>query len=181
MDYNPQSFLYEKFFHAARTGDVELLKRVLANGININAVDSDDSRGDGALHIAIRCRKSEAIKFLLENSADVDLRNAETRTPLHEAARCANPEAIEILVTYGADVNHSGGDFDFIALNHVFDINNIRTVTPELVRSAELLLDLGSRVNHDCDGLGCTAVSLIMLVCILSQPLNAFRSIKLPG
>lgn len=160
-DYLPpaQSFAHEKFFHAARTGDIPLLKHALAFGVSINALEPDD-QGDGALHIAIRCRKPEAIKFLLENSADIELRNCENRTPLHEAARCANAQAIRLLLDSGADVRLSGGDYDPRAINHIFHCN-MRAVTAEHIRSVEILLDYGYPVNHECDLTGCTIVSII--------------------
>ena len=65
---------------AARSGDVDALRALLAEGQDVNDPGED---GDRALHWAVAWGQETAIAFLLDNGADAKIRDDEDNTPLH--------------------------------------------------------------------------------------------------
>lgn len=57
-----------------------------------------------ALMDAVDDRCDERVKFLLDNGADTDLRNAYGETALMQAAKAGSVEMVNLLLEYGADV-----------------------------------------------------------------------------
>lgn len=62
-----------------------------------------NKKGMSALHYAVWDRKTEAVKFLIENGADVNLQDNKGMCPLHYAMSMRNTELTEFLIEYGAD------------------------------------------------------------------------------
>ena len=149
---------YKELFDAASEGDLEHLEAALLPSLDINALEPNHLQGRTALHVASQTGNVEAIQFLLTHGAKVDLRNSEYRTPLHDAAFNAQPEAIKALLKGGASIHLQTGDYNFTALHDVLKFKD--TVTPEQIKTIELLLDQGSDVNADADGWGSTLVGL---------------------
>ncbi|MHC4888996.1 MAG: ankyrin repeat domain-containing protein [Planctomycetota bacterium] len=79
---------------------VEILKVLIDNGANVDAIDK--KRGWSSLFWALAHFNTEAVKLLVNKSADVTLTDEEGYTPLHYAQL---PESVQILVDEGADVN----------------------------------------------------------------------------
>jgi len=78
------------------------LKEYVAAGKDLN------ERDELGLTLLVRSAQSgdvEAVKYLLEQEADVNLPNAEKNTPLHVAAFFGQVEVVKILVENGASVN----------------------------------------------------------------------------
>ena len=71
----------------------------------------DVSFGDGwtALHVASRFNRTDVIKHLLHEGADVNKQDRFKYTPLHLAAENRKTEAVRILIKNGADVNLMNG------------------------------------------------------------------------
>ena len=88
---------------AVRSGDLRAVKEQLTNGIDINAGDSEF--GVTALSWAALLDDTEIAKFLIEKSADVNMKNRDGSTPLHSAAFLGRSEIAELLIQKGADVN----------------------------------------------------------------------------
>ena len=68
----------------------------------------DVSYGNGwtALHLASRFNRTDVIKHLLHEGANMNRQTRYTKdTPLHYAAKDNNTEAARILIENGADVN----------------------------------------------------------------------------
>nr|CDS26837.2 protein phosphatase 1 regulatory subunit 12B [Hymenolepis microstoma] len=77
-------------FHAAcKNADLDEVKSLLANGVDINVTNVD---GLTVLH-----------QFLLSNNADVNAQDNEGWTPLHACASCAYPELAKLLLEHGAN------------------------------------------------------------------------------
>lgn len=91
--------------HAAQEGDIEVLKAVLAAGVDVNALDS---RGWTALMLATNKGYSLLIPLLLEAQADVNIRAPDGATALFMAVAHGNTEIIELLMKAGADVTIRG-------------------------------------------------------------------------
>ncbi len=119
---------------AAADGDLEMIKKLLAGGANINA--RDDS-GYTPLHKAVWWSRA-AVNLLLEEGADINVSDAEGCTPLHWASLWEDEALGALLVAKGADVEikDKGG---WTALHHA--------VTMRQVKLTERLLAAGADVN----------------------------------
>jgi ankyrin repeat protein len=88
---------------AARTGKVPAVKRLVAAGAIINAVET--VRGQNALMWAAAENNLEATATLLEGGANVNARTPAGFTALHFAVRAGNTAVVKALFERGADVN----------------------------------------------------------------------------
>ena len=121
---------------AAMRGDLEAVRLLLAEGVDVNAVQGD---GNTALHWAAYRRNAELVRLLVDARADTA---AKTRigdmTPLFMAAKVGDAEIMELLLQAGADAN----------------IANTNGTTPLMLAAGsgktaavQLLLDHGGDVN----------------------------------
>lgn len=98
---------------AARSGNLSAVRKVLTNGVNVNARDVNDST---ALHYAAAsCGDVNVVKLLLASGADVNVRNKQNVTPLLYSINmaCDKTEITLVLLQAGADVNVAeSGDGD---------------------------------------------------------------------
>jgi ankyrin repeat protein len=100
-------FLVDKGFEhsavhlAAFFGDLDEVKRYLAAGGDVNALDQSRLT---LLICAISGRHTEEIEFLISKGADVNLKGAEGWTALHRAAVYGYTEIVRMLLDRGADM-----------------------------------------------------------------------------
>ncbi|VUZ38868.1 unnamed protein product [Hymenolepis diminuta] len=88
-------------FHAAcKNADLDEVKALLANGVDINVTNVD---GLTVLHQACIDENYDVVQFLLSNNADVNAQDNEGWTPLHACASCAYPELAKLLLEHGAN------------------------------------------------------------------------------
>jgi len=88
---------------AASEGDVELVKELLEQGLNVNA---RDMHGLTPLHVAALKGHTEVAKVLLEHGADVNAREeCFENTPLHLTLEKGHLEVVKVLLEHGADIN----------------------------------------------------------------------------
>ena len=87
---------------AARAGDVEMLKRCLGEGADINAIVYLEGT---PLYQAAKAGQREAVEVLLASGADISRGQIGGRTPLHEAAHKGHADIVRILLAHGADPN----------------------------------------------------------------------------
>ncbi|MDP7049014.1 MAG: ankyrin repeat domain-containing protein [Verrucomicrobiota bacterium] len=85
---------YSSIAVAAKAGDVEALKKFLADGVDASAI--------GLLSAAASGGHKEFVELLIANGADVAAKNEYGSTPLHSAA---TKEIAELLIANGADIN----------------------------------------------------------------------------
>ena len=88
---------------AVRSGDLQAVKEQLANGVDINAEDSEF--GVTALSWAALLDNTEIAKFLIAKGADINAKSRDGSTPLHSAAFLGHTEIAELLIQKGAEVN----------------------------------------------------------------------------
>ena len=88
---------------AARSGDVEKVRKELEGGANVNAPDS--AGGRSALHWAANEGRIEVIPVLLEKGADVNVRDRAGKTALCIAGENGKVEAVKLLIAAKSDVN----------------------------------------------------------------------------
>lgn len=87
---------------AARDGDAEEVKRLLAAGANVNA---SNNIGCTALILAAYFGRVEMVSFLINSGAYVNARDDFGMTPLMNASQNGHAEIVRRLINAGADVN----------------------------------------------------------------------------
>lgn len=94
---------------AASTGNLNVVKRALANGMDANL--KDPKSGDILLGTAALMGHTEIVALLLEHGADVNLRSKDGGTALHAAAFLGRAETVKLLLEHGADttIRHNMG------------------------------------------------------------------------
>ncbi|MGB2795946.1 MAG: ankyrin repeat domain-containing protein, partial [Phycisphaerae bacterium] len=92
----------EPLVWAARGGQMEVARMLLARGASVNAWTRWN---ETALHAAAEAGKADMVTFLLQMGTDVNDQGGGGRTPLHEAAREGHVEAARRLLAAGARVD----------------------------------------------------------------------------
>lgn len=87
---------------AALIGDLEEVKRLIKEGVPVNAPDTFNNTP--LLH-ATRRGKTGCIRFLIDQGADVNMANKNGYSPLLAAVVQENTESVNLLLEAGADVN----------------------------------------------------------------------------
>jgi uncharacterized protein len=114
------------FLRAAQSGDVELMKLLLAHGadpkiptahgVTALAVASGIGWVEGITYEWTPAQSLEAVKMCLDFGIDPNVHDDEGRTALHGAAHKGRPDVIQLLVDHGADLEaHDNGSRDTFA------------------------------------------------------------------
>ena len=174
---------------AARDRETDFIKRIQTMTKDspdlINAPDSNFAQ-QTPLHAAVSANMLKATTFLLDNKADIEVRDAFGLTALLKAAQRNQKEMVELLANRGADINATavrnydgfgalhfaaeGGDKAMVEtlLGHgaKVDLRAANDVTPLMVAArkgfktvAEALLAKGADINAK-DSLGNTALAV---------------------
>ena len=93
----------DNLWGAARIGDLDSIKRYLAEGADINELSEQTQLSP--LAWAAMMGETEAVELLLQLGADVNVRQEDGGTPLHIAFFLGRAEIAELLMKAGADVN----------------------------------------------------------------------------
>ena len=129
--------LAENIHEAAKTGDLDSLKKILSeNPSLVNSLDKDKMT---PLHYAVDAGNLKAASLLISHRADVNSVNYKTETPLHIAAYEGNADAVKLLLEHKADptMREMRDRIPlFLACNWGNDLETVR-----------LLIDAGSDVN----------------------------------
>lgn len=95
-------------WYAAQYGDLERIRKLLLQGINVN---SKDKAGYTALHYASRAGHLDVCKYLLSKGADIDaITKCGEATSLHRAASVGKYEIVKFLIDNKADVRRKDAD-----------------------------------------------------------------------
>ncbi|WP_419160607.1 ankyrin repeat domain-containing protein [Rossellomorea sp. BNER] len=136
----------EKLFQAAKLGETDTVKRLIKEGVNINA---QDSNGQTATMIATYNNDASTAKVLIEAGADVNIQDDVKNNPFLYAGAEGYLDILKLTMKAGADptiTNRYGGTALIPASEHGY-VNVIK----------ELLTNTDTDVNHVND-LGWTAL-----------------------
>jgi len=130
----PSKSLHE----AAESGDLAEVKRLIAQGADVNASDGDEVRTP--LLAAADGGHAEVVKLLLKNGAKVDMGDSYGYTPLYYAIWSDDEAAVKSLVSSGADVNtRPSNEKDYPPLAYA--------IWQWHKGNVEILLDAGADIN----------------------------------
>jgi len=96
----------KEIIKAAKTGDVERVKNLLA--IDKSLMAARDKDGSTPLHCAVWKGHQPVVEQLLKSGADVNALNENDHwgtTPLHAAAHANQAAIAQLLIDHGAEVN----------------------------------------------------------------------------
>ena len=93
---------YTPIHWAAKDGNVEIAKLLIASGAKIDVKDND---GDTPLHEAAYSVQLDIVKLLIDSGATIDIKNNKDMTPLHIAASQNEYKVVKCLVENGAQID----------------------------------------------------------------------------
>jgi len=99
-------FARTELWWAAREGQIDAVKRLIAAVENPNARDID---GEGPLHAAARGGHGAVVELLIAHGADPGARDRYGVTPLLLAVEASQPDVARLLLAHGADANARDG------------------------------------------------------------------------
>ena len=153
---------------AARRGDAEALRRLLAEGVSPNAIEwrgEDFETRSTPLHVLFRdCNdrsgRMACFKLLRDAGANLRATDAVNYTPLHFAASRADVEIVSLLIQAGVNVNVISRD-GFTSL-HEAARNLFGSAVGSAVDCVDLLLKAGADRSVNVKGHGWTPLALAL-------------------
>lgn len=123
-----------RFLRAASEGNLEEIKKLIADGVSVNAKDED---GETALLSAAAKDRAELVEYLLAEGARVNHSDRDGLTAL----LCTKPgsKSAEILIDHGANINKADKDGMTPLKYAAYDGD---------LEGAKLLINRGARINQ---------------------------------
>jgi len=88
---------------AAAIGDIDLIRRLIGEGVKVEAFDSLSFMTP--LHRAAMEGQKSVVELLLAEGAPINERAMDLRTPLYHAVYNGHKEIVELLISKGADLS----------------------------------------------------------------------------
>jgi ankyrin repeat protein len=142
IDENLSAEVFDEFHDAAKRDQVNKLQELLSK--NMMWLEKKDKYQRTPLHSAARYGAFSAVKFLLDQGADFNVKEESENTPLHLASIFRHVEIIDLLIQHKADVNRLNAQEQTpLSLASLYG-------NPE---SIKLLLACGAKIDiRDADG-----------------------------
>jgi ankyrin repeat protein len=121
---------------AAQIGKVDVVKRLLAEGANI---ETTDQHGRTALEVATAFGQTDVVNMLLAAGANVNARTVNRKTALHIAAASGKTDIVKALLRAGAQVDVADEDGN--------EPLHIAVADPTNGHMVKNLLDAGAKVD----------------------------------
>ena len=132
----------EVFYDAALTGNIEIVKSMLEQGVDVNGKDLE---GTTALMLSSYNGHTNIVKLLLDNGAHIEARSKVGRTALMFVSTGPFPETVTLLLENDASVNAVDHDEHFTPLMHA--------AAEGLLEIVKILLEYGADPSlRDIDG-----------------------------
>jgi ankyrin repeat protein len=163
------------FFAACSAGDVDTVRRLLANQPSLLRATKPGARHAGwtALHSSAQAGRAEVVRVLLQHGADANAREAGDNTsPLHWAAAAGNVESVRALLDAGSDVDGVGDLHEMGAIGWATEWREPGEGTHHVVT---LLLERGAR-HHIFSAIAVGDVDLVRRVAAQPGALARRRS-----
>jgi CubicO group peptidase (beta-lactamase class C family) len=128
---------------AALQGNVEVIRRQLAAGADLN---QKDAYGSTPLAIAAAFGRTDVARALLEAGASTDVKDGNGSTPLHTAAFLGRPQIVRALLDKGAD-RYARNSFGSTPLESV--AGPFEDVEPAYDQIGAALAPLGLKLDYD--------------------------------
>ena len=145
----PTAAEIERFppLHAATySGDVEVIKRLVGNGQNL---EQKDASGRTALHIAAFASQDDALEILAVSGADLNALEFQAYDIVTIAAVANDPQFLGMALSLGADAGNITSPYDGTALIAAAHLGHHEIV--------KLLIQAGAPLDH-INNLGWTAL-----------------------
>ena len=142
---------YKQWVDAAKTGNYNLIESFIKKSVNVNQFQGGESP---ALLYAAAYGYIEIVKLLVENGADVNLKDDDGDTPLENAVGMIKPEVVKYLLEEKADakVKNKEGITPIMKLLGGIPANP-EIKDEDLKEIVKLLVEYGADVNeHGKDG-----------------------------
>ncbi|MDJ1185241.1 ankyrin repeat domain-containing protein [Roseofilum casamattae] len=144
IDFLLQYGVEKDVFFAIYSGDLEVLKQSIANEEDINLIRSKELsktclREKDLLHMAMPRDSANAVKFLLEKGADVDIQDERGFSLLHYAAINNALTVAQVLLEQGVAVDAVPSHHSLTPLHEASTGGHINAI--------ELLLDNGAEID----------------------------------
>jgi ankyrin repeat protein len=127
---------------AACANDSTRVEKLLAEGADINAIDSNNWT---PLHVATAYERKSIAEILIKNGANINAVGKFGNTPLFLAVITKNLEICELLISNGADVNTSRDDDGWSILHEAVEKSNIEIVI--LLLSKQVDINAKSKID----------------------------------
>lgn len=131
----------EPIHEAVALGDLEEVKRLIAQGTSVDA----SLNGRTALQAAASDGQVGVVELLLADGADVNARDTSGATPLHEAAAEGHTAIAEMLIANGADVSAKDEDGNTPLHKAASSLHKVTSYSHRAI--VELLIANGADVN----------------------------------
>lgn len=92
-----------EYINAVKNNNMPKVVNILSEGLDVNV--KEEKTGWTALHYAVYYGYYKTAKYLLENGANVNLKNRKGETPLHLAVKKGNVRMVKLLLEYGAEMD----------------------------------------------------------------------------
>lgn len=93
------------FYWAAANQDTEILNNLLEKNKSSNLINKVDKLGRTPLHVASAKNNIEAVKLLLKNNADMNIKDKDGRTPLFYALTSKSYQVASFLLEKNRDIS----------------------------------------------------------------------------
>ncbi|XP_071119088.1 ankyrin homolog [Haliotis cracherodii] len=135
---------YSPVATAARTGQLDIMKALIAHGFNPEETSRNlTGKNEYPIHLACAANQIAVVKSLIEDyGVCVDTRDSGDSTPMFWAILTENMDMLKLLVDAGADVNSTFHDTMTPLLFAAFMINSLM---------CEYLMENGANVNDTGD------------------------------
>lgn len=101
---------YTALYYAASNGKKDVVELLIANGADVNIINSYYDSATTALYIAANNNHKEIVELLIAKKADVNAPGYHGHTPLYAAAYMGNIDVAKVLIAHGADPNIQSND-----------------------------------------------------------------------